>query len=179
MYMMAVRWARCVAAGQHWGEVNRSQYLEVRYEDLVDEPERELRRVCRFIGEEFTTAMLTYYEENQDLQQIPPSDRGHHQNVARPLMKGNHGKWRTEMDATSRYIFEAEVGSLLRQLGYPVAPSAPSAMLNTYLTVCRLRVTLGRTRAIRALTAVPYWQARRAVRNLFLIDNEHYRDSLD
>jgi hypothetical protein len=32
----------------------------VKYEDLVDHPERELRRLCGFLGEDYDPAMLRY-----------------------------------------------------------------------------------------------------------------------
>jgi hypothetical protein len=34
------------------------QYLPVRYEQLVAVPEQELRRICAFVGEEYSPAML-------------------------------------------------------------------------------------------------------------------------
>ena len=179
VYMTALRWTRCVTAGQRWGAANPAQYLEIRYEDLIESSERELRRVCGFIGETFSPTMLSYYEKNQDLQQIPPSDRAHHQNLAKPLMKNNRAKWRREMDDTQRYVFEAAAGPLLAQLGYAVAPSPPSALLDGYLAMCRARHTLGRTRTVRRVAGVPHWKARRLIRNVFLIDNEHYRDQVD
>ncbi len=37
---------------------DHKNYLLVRYEMLVTEPEQELRRICTFIGEEYTPAML-------------------------------------------------------------------------------------------------------------------------
>jgi hypothetical protein len=151
----------------------------VRYETLIADTENELRRVCAFIGEPFSPAMLTFYENNRDLQHIPPSDRAHHQNLAKPLMKNNGEKWRREMDDRQRYIFEVTAGSLLTRLGYPLDRSGPSPLLDGYLALCRARYTLGRTPPVRKAVAAPHWKARRLVRNLFLIDNEHYRDLVE
>ncbi len=46
----------CVAAGER--AVARGQAMEVRYEDLISEPEPTLRAVARYLGEEFQPAML-------------------------------------------------------------------------------------------------------------------------
>ncbi len=37
---------------------NDPRAMTLRYEDLVTEPERELRRLCAFIGEEYASSML-------------------------------------------------------------------------------------------------------------------------
>src|SRR5690606_27197437 len=53
-WMLAVdnaRWARRT--------LPPDTFHEIRYEDMVEEPEREMRALCEFIGEKFDDAMLT------------------------------------------------------------------------------------------------------------------------
>ncbi len=58
--------------------VPANQLLEVRYEDLVTQPERTLTEVCRFLGEEFAPAMLGFGESTDDyvLDVLSPKLRG-------------------------------------------------------------------------------------------------------
>jgi hypothetical protein len=65
--MQRMPWRRSVVANARiWLTLNQAVrrfrewpgYLEVRYESLVTDPEGELRRICPFIGEEYSPSML-------------------------------------------------------------------------------------------------------------------------
>jgi hypothetical protein len=117
-------------------------YLELRYEDLVDDAEPVLRRVCDFIDLRFDPAMLEYHrgaskrmaETTRDFERgkgpaIPAEVRAkQHERVAAPPQKDRAGRWRTDMSAEDRASFEEVAGELLADLGYEVtdAAAAPS-----------------------------------------------------
>ena len=105
--------------------------LEVRYEDLVSDPEPVLHEVCDFVQLEWDPEMLGYRptamerlsELRGDLHRgdriISEAERVAHQaNVSRPLSLQSVGRWRTEMSAGDRVIFDEQAGELLRELGY-------------------------------------------------------------
>src|SRR6266478_4880458 len=54
-------WLRETANGLRWRD--HPSYFEVRYEDLVNAPELQLRQLCDFIGEPWDFAMLEYHRE--------------------------------------------------------------------------------------------------------------------
>src|SRR5436190_20440848 len=59
----AARWRHRVGRGHAEGRaLGPDRYLEVRYEDLVDEPERELRRILQFVLLPWDAAVLQYAE---------------------------------------------------------------------------------------------------------------------
>jgi hypothetical protein len=106
-------------------------YIEVRYEELVADPEPILRRVCEFSRIEWDPAMLGYREGaagrmgelNRDLERragvVTAAQRAAHQaNVAKPLSTRRSGSWRVEMSHEDRATFEHEAGDLLVELGY-------------------------------------------------------------
>ena len=109
-------------------------YLELRYEDLVADPEPQLRRVCEFIELPWDPAMLTYHlgaerrmaEVTRDLARgegsaIPAAVRAsRHTRVAEPPQQERAGRWRTEMSSSDRDAFEGVAGDLLDELGYDV-----------------------------------------------------------
>jgi Sulfotransferase family len=107
------RWARSAA---------REMILLVYYEDLVLEPETALRRICRFIGEEFEPQMLSW-ERIVDAQVSP---REHRQHTKLKLKIGAEGvaRWKREMSARETFIGEAFMGSNLRRLGYELRYSS-------------------------------------------------------
>lgn len=129
------------AAAEKWrSRVNRGRsqapylgfYIEVRFEDLVLETERELRRICEFIEIDFDDRMLGYHETaEQRLQEKAralPRAHGEAQSAEKRL--ASHAKtfeppnpaligtWRERMDAADRAAYEALAGDLLTELGY-------------------------------------------------------------
>ena len=60
----ALRVVKCLLHGRRRVEQAASSSgrsgCSVKYEDIVDHPERELRRLCGFLGEDYDSAMLQY-----------------------------------------------------------------------------------------------------------------------
>jgi hypothetical protein len=107
-----------IATGQRWRRKIRSgrdqehlmdHYTEVRYEDLIADPEATLRRVCEFIDLPFNAAML---------------DAPDREDIAAEL--GPVGGWRDRLTAEQLSAFEDAAGDMLDLLGYrePAAASA-------------------------------------------------------
>lgn len=175
LFLTARRWVSCVEAGRRWGAQHRDRYLEIQYEALIAQPERELERVCHFIGETFSPAMLEYHQHNQDLRQVAPAERIHHGNLARPIMSRNAEKWRAELTLQDQQIIEAVAGRTLSASGYRLVHESFPLWLKVYIQSCELRHGLGARSMMRRLVDVAPWRVRRATRKALLIDNEHYR----
>ena len=111
----ACQWRTEVAAARRLGaRVGSARYVEVLYEQLVAEPERELRRICDFAGLEFEPQMLEY------AGRVDVSAKPHQQSLTRPPTPGLRD-WRSQMTAADVAAFEAVAGDLLRELGYGAA----------------------------------------------------------
>jgi hypothetical protein len=114
---VAVSWKRRVNAGRGAGrELGPDRYLESRFEQLIDDTEGAVRRICDFIDLPFDSAMLTYYERAGDIvatTAVP--DR--HQDIYLPPTKGLRD-WRRELSDDQVARFEALAGDLLSDLGY-------------------------------------------------------------
>jgi len=55
-------WALCQNAVEPWRQsLGSGDWLDVRYETLVREPERTLKQVCEFLGESYSPAMLDFH----------------------------------------------------------------------------------------------------------------------
>lgn len=60
----AKRWRHWVYEAYELGEtLGSTQYLQLRYEDLVRDPRSHLQAVCRFLREPFDERMLDYHQE--------------------------------------------------------------------------------------------------------------------
>jgi hypothetical protein len=107
----AARWRTEIISARRLGRHAGSRYFELRYEDLVDEPERWLRRVCEH-------ASLTY--EREMLDHTRPSDTAHmpeHRNLAQPPTPGLRD-WRSQMGRKDALAFEEVAGDVLQSAGY-------------------------------------------------------------
>jgi hypothetical protein len=78
-----VRWKFCLRAGRQQGlPLGEGRYIEIRYEALTVNPEAELRKVCTFLGVEFTTVMLDSSRSGKRViglgsAKIRPNDRSY------------------------------------------------------------------------------------------------------
>lgn len=129
--VLARGWLEHVAAGRR-GARSVAHYLEVRYEKLVLDPERVLRRVCDFIGLPYERAMLDYEARGEariaSLRERTGADGSVavsrearsriHANLARPPLAGRVRAWEREMSADDRRRVESVLGPVLEQLGY-------------------------------------------------------------
>jgi hypothetical protein len=123
----AIRWKRAVASGRRDGaRLGPDRYLEVRYEDLVADPEGHIKGIAAFIDLDYDEAMLDYREQ---VDRMLPNAylKDLHANVYRPPTE-HLRDWRREMDPAEVAMFEALAGDLLSELGYERAVPEPSLM---------------------------------------------------
>jgi hypothetical protein len=112
-------WARHVDAGRTAGDaLGAGRYLEVHYDELVDDPETTLRRVCAFLDLPFARSMLAYPQRFDELvsSNVQPEL---HERLRRPPTKGLRS-WREQMSSDDIAAFEAIAGDVLAKFGFDV-----------------------------------------------------------
>jgi len=149
----ASQWRAEVEDARALGERVGDRYLETRYEALVADPERELRRICELAGLEFDPAMLNYAGS------VDVSAKPHQQSLTKAPTPGLRD-WRTELAPGDVAAFEEVAGDLLRELGYG-AEHSTTASGNARLAWYRLRIRAWNA-ASRALRRSPAWRRRHA-----------------
>ena len=114
---VAVSWKRRVTAGREAGAaVGPDRYIESRFEELIDDTEGAVGRLCDFLDLPFDPQMLTYYERAGDIVSTTAvPDR--HKDIYLPPTKGLRD-WRLELSDDQVARFEALAGPLLTELGY-------------------------------------------------------------
>jgi hypothetical protein len=116
VYAAARSWADGVRLGQEAQLRRPDRTLTVRYEDLVANPEPQVRALCSFLG-------LTYDSDMLEIQRTDPGKIVQDQaswftNVFEGINATAVGRWRTEMSERERRVFAAVAGNELRALGY-------------------------------------------------------------
>jgi|GEM_PF-433213 len=91
----AWRWNYSIAQFE-WlkSEVSGNQLRIIRYEDLITEPEKTLRKLMSFLGYDYESSMMNY-QESVDYLDLEKFD--YHQNVKRSLDKQRIGKWKDRL----------------------------------------------------------------------------------
>lgn len=124
IYFTARNWVRRIRQAQASGtRLGPDRYYEMRYEPLVEDPEGELRPLCRFLGEDYVPEMA----EPHHLGRRQFEEGDFHAAVRQPPSTVRIGRWRTEMPTPDLRLFQHIAGPLLAELGYEVVE--PGRML--------------------------------------------------
>lgn len=118
-YYAAEYWETYVEKGRALGkQLAAHQYLELRYEDFLLQPEENMRALCAFLGEEYSTKLF----------EVTPVDvPGKTPLVHKPLQADNAGKWRSKLSLYQIRAFESVAGKTLRECGYELMTSGNPA----------------------------------------------------
>lgn len=104
-------WVDSTRAGLRWRE--SPQYREVRYEDLVAEPEPTIRSLLEWLDLPFSESVLRYHE-----QTVNEGIDSHHPGIARPVYASAVGRWLEDLPPDARAAFGENACQLLVDLGY-------------------------------------------------------------
>jgi hypothetical protein len=89
--------------------------LTLRYEDLVADPEQELRRVCGFVGEDYEPGML---DDRSGATAVAAAHEWWKGDATGPIDGSRSGRWRTEMPAEVQRYAALNLGDILEEHGY-------------------------------------------------------------
>jgi hypothetical protein len=133
---VALWWEWQVRLGREaGGSLGPGLYHELRYEALVDDPEKKCRAICAFLEVPYDERMLRFHEgRTKDDASLDAKK------AWRPVTPGLRS-WRTEMPGEDVARFEAAAGGLLDELGYP--RGAPRPEPATAERASRLRRSFG------------------------------------
>lgn len=84
------------------------RYIEIRYEDLLDEPETVLKGLCSFLGEPFDARMLEFH--------LPRNNSWGR--TLKPLKKRTEVGQYQELSPDKQTVFRNLAEPLMRELGY-------------------------------------------------------------
>jgi LPS sulfotransferase NodH len=128
------------------------QRFELRYEDLIRQPEQELARLCAFLGTDYDAAMLDYSRDSS---------------YERPDPK-LIGQWKRKLSSAELALLEARIGPMLRARGYEES-GVPAARVGAWRrSVLALEDRLGRFRFRRERYGLGHVVCARLARTLGL-----------
>jgi len=116
IFCAAESWALCQNAVKPWRKnLDSSQWMDLKYEDLVRDPAKLLKRTCEFLGEEYSPAMHEFFKS--DLAKARGATKDH-----KPLGHATSDKYigiyRNLLSIRDQRIFATVAGKELKEAGY-------------------------------------------------------------
>ena len=105
----AQRWYDSIVLAKNEGARLGQDFMEVRYEDLVDHPEREARRLCGFLHVEFEPSMIALQRVTENLGDT----KGR-----KEIVSGNYGKYKRVLSTADLRGVESYCAEGLELMGY-------------------------------------------------------------
>lgn len=126
-YFIAREWRdeqlACITAYQDLLPSGRCRL--VRYEELIEDTESQLRDLCGFLELEYDPAMTAFHEDREAQEEAGKTQ--YWKNLSKPVMSDNKAKFLRELTPSEIAIFESVAADVLEVLGYPLhAEHTPS-----------------------------------------------------
>jgi len=99
-----------------YGQLGDKRVIKICYEDLISQPEKELIKICGFIGAKYNSNCLEYYKSSE--AKNTASSGNMWQNVERKIIADNFNHYKKELSADEIILFEKIAGETLRALNY-------------------------------------------------------------
>jgi protein-tyrosine sulfotransferase len=116
LFEAVLRWKTSLRRISHFQTgLAAEQYIEVRYENLVREPEPTLQTVCSFIGIDYDPVMLDYWKLPTTIEH---KYKTFHQNLGKPVFASSIGKWKERLNQQQQDYVIRNLAVDLHKLGY-------------------------------------------------------------
>lgn len=106
------RWVADVSAGLEFRD--HDNYVEVRYEDLIHDPERTMRSLLERVGESWDPSVLSTHDAARHDSSLFPQNP----DATSPMKPASIGRWVNDLSASERRLVRRRAGDLLTSLGY-------------------------------------------------------------
>ncbi len=118
VYAAAKIWQRCIQVAHDCETfVPPAQWHRLSYEDLVTNPPAALRSVAQFLGEDYSSTMLEFYQDDTARRRARTKD---HRPLGEPANTAHIGIYKTRLSPRDERVFIGVAGDELRLLGYAV-----------------------------------------------------------
>lgn len=96
-----------------------NRYLELRYEDLLFDPQDTLEPVLAMLGLDFSKKILEFQESSKKL--VAQDEKAWKQNLNKPLLKNNFNKWVEELSENEVGIIQSGLEDYFQANNYTLS----------------------------------------------------------
>ena len=152
------------------GHVPSEQRMAIRYEDLVREPERTVRELCQFLGEEFEPVMLSFHKSAGEYMKAEAAN-DFNAAAMKPISTAMLDTWNGDLEPCEVAVVESLCADEMRAYGYTRAGASLSlrCQLSLYVKKTYWYIQCWRRRHIRHYTIKHemFARSRHRLRGLF------------
>ncbi|MBW6484093.1 MAG: sulfotransferase [Vicingaceae bacterium] len=118
--LVCYRWQYSFTQVRKLMEYKPEQYYFLRYEELVQQPEKQVKAICNFLGIAYHASMLEYYKIKDKVLRVYPEElvMKYHSSLFQPISADFIGKWKHELSQKQVKMADAIVGEIADETGY-------------------------------------------------------------
>ncbi|MBS3742115.1 MAG: sulfotransferase [Candidatus Cloacimonetes bacterium] len=110
------RWNQSViSVNKFKDKISKNKILEIKYENLVINPTKILKKVCSFINVEFHEAMVY---PNKNVEKYGDTNLPHHRNLKNPVNTKSIDRWKSELSNKDKKKITSKLKKNLKLYGY-------------------------------------------------------------
>ncbi len=98
---------------QHLEHIRKCQ--EIRYEDLVTNPDKSIKEACAFLDINYNSDIL---DHTSQVEKLGDTDKSHHANLSKPISSESIGKWKHNLSESDQESITRLLQNSLHRLGY-------------------------------------------------------------
>jgi len=116
-------WKNSILTIDKYKQKYPEKFYTIKYEDLVEYPEKYLKQICEFLGIPYFSEMINYHEKlnKEHISNMFPFEKSINENfqsIAEPINKSKIGQWKSRLSNKSVKKAEYIAGELLELYGY-------------------------------------------------------------
>ncbi|MDP2722969.1 MAG: sulfotransferase [Bacteroidales bacterium] len=118
--LVVFKWRLFVKHFRKMVEKYPDTHLEIKYEDLVTDPEQEMKRLCRFTGIPFDPQIFDFYKQADQDHEMAKSEvfKKFHSNLFKKIKPDKIGVYKKELTTKQIKMADAAAGKYAELVGY-------------------------------------------------------------
>lgn len=118
--LVCYRWQYSFKQVRKLMESKPEQYYFLRYEELVQQPEKQVAAICSFLGIAYHASMLEYYKIKDKVLSVYPEElvMKYHSSLFQPISADFINKWTHKLSLKQIEMADAIVGEFADIAGY-------------------------------------------------------------
>jgi hypothetical protein len=128
IYHLAKKWNEDQEKSSYFvRKFGKQRATTVKYEDLLHDPENEIKKICYLLKIEYSEEILKFYESEES--QITATSGEMWSNLTLPIIKNNFNKYKRGLSTDEIVLFERIAGNMLKNFGYVLENRIPQERL--------------------------------------------------